>query len=669
VRTITRAALGLVLLVSVAASQTPEPTPAPGQDLLLRFDVDLVQVDAVVADRKGHHVADLTADDFEVFQDGRPQTIKHFAYVPPQRLSPAAAGPAASRHLTREQVRRTMVMLLDDSQMEFADFVFAQRALIRYVEREMQPGDLVGVVRTTGGSSAVQQLSADPEFLKAVLRKMVWRPPSPASLGMLEVLKQVVWGLRDLPGRKSVIMISPGIPAPLPSVWNALQEVADFASRSSVTFHTIGSRGLPTLAPYQASERAPILGPSPSLSLSASPQTPVLATHTDYFMSQLVLTVLAQMTAGLFQSDSNDLLGQVRKAAEDAEGYYLIGWYPGAGAFSNKPGAVGYRNLQIKVKRKDLTVRSRRGYYAVTGMNPASLERFAPQAQMQEALFSPFQRGDIAVRLTPSFGYDLAQGAYVKSLLHIRPEGIEFHPEGNACDTIRLEVLYSALPLNWSGPEGAQVHWWRGGLEVRGQARERALRDGLVATLRLPIARPGPFQVRVAVRNMPAAAESAPAVAASLVQRDSLIPVQIPVGSAAAVLEVPDVPKADFALSGVSLRGSGAPSIASDTVARLTAEGDPAIRQFHPGDALTYEFDLLGRATNVESRIEVQHEGRTVYTSEPLDAKPGIRFSGTYRLEASLEAGGYLLGVVARDPRAKGKGRTVAQWIDFEVAK
>jgi VWFA-related protein len=662
-----------MLLVGGAACQTAEPKPAPGQDLRLRFDVDLVQVDAVVTDRKGNHVADLTADDFEVLQDGRPQTIKHFSYVPPQPPSPAAPGTAAGRQLTREQVRRTMVLVLDDATLEFADFVFAQRAMIRYVDRELQPGDLVGVVRTTGGSSAVQQLSADPEFLKAVLRKMVWRPPRPVNLLMLEVLRQVVWGLKDLPGRKSAILISPGIPERLQKdggLWDDLQKLADFASRSSVTFHTVDSRGLPTVAPYQASERtSPVSGPSPSPSFSTLSQMPVLSAHREYLKSQAVLTILAQMTAGLFQSDSNDLLGQLRKAAEDAEGYYLIGWYPGAGAFSNKRGPVGYRNLRIKVKRKGLTVRSRSGYFAVAGMNPASLGRFGPQAQMQEALFSPFQRGDIAVHLTPSFGYDPAQGAYVKALLHIRPEGIEFHPEGNACDTIRLEVLYSAVPLRWSGPEGAQVHWWRGGLEVCGPARERALRDGLVATLRLPIERPGPFQVRVAVRNMQAGGESTPAVAASLVQRDSLVPVQIPVGSAAAVLEVPNVPKADFALSGVSLRGPGAPSAVSDTVARLTTEGDPAIRQFHPGDTLTYEFESLGRAANVESRIEVQHEGKTVYTSEPLDTKPGVRFAGTYRLEASLEPGRYLLGVVARDPRVKGKGRTVTQWIDFEVAK
>jgi hypothetical protein len=92
-------------------------------------------------------------------------------------------------------------------------------------------------------------------------------------------------------------------------------------------------------------------------------------------------------------------------------------------------------------------------------------------------------------------------------------------------------------------------------------------------------------------------------------------------------------------------------------------------RQFHPGDSLIYEFELLGRASSVESRIQVQREGKTLYTSEPLDAKPGAPFGGTYKLETSAEPGAYLLGVVAKDAAGKGRGHPVTQWIDFEVVK
>jgi hypothetical protein len=154
--------------------------------------------------------------------------------------------------------------------------------------------------------------------------------------------------------------------------------------------------------------------------------------------------------------------------------------------------------------------------------------------------------------------------------------------------------------------------------------------------------------MRAAVRNMAPDGQEAPAVAASLVRRGDLTPVHIPIGSAAAVVEIPDVPKAGFALGGVSLRSPAAPSIGVDIIARLTAEGDPATRQFHPGAPLTYEFELFGRDASVETRFQVTHEGKTVYTSEPLDVKPGSLFSGNYRLDAATEPGKYLFGVVAK---------------------
>ncbi|MGC2658043.1 MAG: hypothetical protein WA324_08690 [Bryobacteraceae bacterium] len=67
-RSLRQVGLGLLLCV-VAHGQNAPPVP----DLLLHFDVNLVQLDAVVTDRKNRHVATLKADDFEVLQDRKPQ--------------------------------------------------------------------------------------------------------------------------------------------------------------------------------------------------------------------------------------------------------------------------------------------------------------------------------------------------------------------------------------------------------------------------------------------------------------------------------------------------------------------------------------------------------------------------------------------------------------------
>src|ERR1700688_3137932 len=71
------AAFGLfcVLATQSSAQQTPS------QEGVIRINVTLVQVDAVVTDARGKPVTNLTADDFEVFQDGKTQTITNFAFV------------------------------------------------------------------------------------------------------------------------------------------------------------------------------------------------------------------------------------------------------------------------------------------------------------------------------------------------------------------------------------------------------------------------------------------------------------------------------------------------------------------------------------------------------------------------------------------------------------
>ncbi len=72
--------LGLVFF-SNAFSQTPVPTPPDLEEEVVRITTTLIQMDAVVTDKKGKQVTDLTADDFEIFENGKKQKITNFAYV------------------------------------------------------------------------------------------------------------------------------------------------------------------------------------------------------------------------------------------------------------------------------------------------------------------------------------------------------------------------------------------------------------------------------------------------------------------------------------------------------------------------------------------------------------------------------------------------------------
>ena len=66
-----------IALLFFASAPAQESADGP----VLHVNVNLVQVDAVVTDSKGKQVTDLTADDFQIFQDGKPQKITHFSYV------------------------------------------------------------------------------------------------------------------------------------------------------------------------------------------------------------------------------------------------------------------------------------------------------------------------------------------------------------------------------------------------------------------------------------------------------------------------------------------------------------------------------------------------------------------------------------------------------------
>src|SRR5438067_13644514 len=121
--------LAHALLVSVAG-QSPSPaaqTPsqkregAPEKDDVVRITSNLVQIDAVVTDRKGQPVTDLRPEDFEIYEDNRPQKITNFSFVSVEPGAPTATESAAHAHaragetaapvppvrLRPEEVRRT----------------------------------------------------------------------------------------------------------------------------------------------------------------------------------------------------------------------------------------------------------------------------------------------------------------------------------------------------------------------------------------------------------------------------------------------------------------------------------------------------------------------------------------------------------------------------------
>src|SRR5260370_33412364 len=124
---------GVALMASTACAFGRNDTGT-----VLRFNVDLVQVDAVVRDSKGRYVKDLRAEDFQVFQDGKRQKITHFSYV--SNAASTAVPVIPARQLSAAEVRRSIVLMVDAFRVTFEDMYYIRKSLAKYIDRQIQPG-------------------------------------------------------------------------------------------------------------------------------------------------------------------------------------------------------------------------------------------------------------------------------------------------------------------------------------------------------------------------------------------------------------------------------------------------------------------------------------------------------------------------------------------------
>ena len=722
----------ILLLLAVAGAPATQSTQPPGQketatqkegqpaaksrDDVVRISVTLVQIDAVVVDKQGRQVTDLKAEDFELAADGRAQHITNFTYVaeqpapsvvakPPGKLAPPVTGAG----LTPDQTRRTMALVVDDLGLSFESTTSVRQALKKFVDEQMQPGDLVAIVRTGVGIGALQQFTADKRLLYAAIERVRWNPnsgggisafapletdpvaadradqglPVPPSqgeaarlredlfaVGTLGTLNFVVRGLKDLPGRKSVILFSDGFrllnrAGGTQRVLDALRRLTDQANRASVVVYTIDARGVQPIG-FSAEDSLGDLHPATYPDrLEAR-----LADRREQFIdSQDGLNYLAQQTGGFFVRNRNDLGAGLARVLQDQSGFYLLGYVPDDSVFKTQEGRQKFHKLTVKVKRPGLSVRSRTGFYGIADEEARPVLRTHAE-QMLGALLSPFSAGDVHLRLTSLFGDDPKAGSFLRSLLHIEGRDISFAEEPDGWRKGVVDVVLVTF-----GERGNVVDQINRTYTVR--VKEDAYRElqrgGLVYTLNLPIQKPGAYQLRAAVRD-------------ATTERS---------GSASQFVDVPDLTKERLSLSGIVLQGRDADSLtqpltpAESTVSDQSQndsgnpQASPAVRRFTPGMVLDYSFLIFNaqpgpttRAPQLETQMLLFRDGQKVVTGEVTRFDPGqqedwkrITANGRLHLAKGVKSGEYVLQIIVTDKLADAKRRTTAQWIDFEIVR
>jgi VWFA-related protein len=711
------------------------PAPQDDEDEVVRITTNLVQVDAVVVDKQGRQVTNLTADDFEIFEDNRAQKVTNFSYILNETSPPAAetAGkpadkksvppPAPPRRLRPEQVRRTMALVVDDLGLSFESTSYVREALRKFVNEQMQPNDLVAIVRTSAGMGALQQFTSDKRQLHAAIDRVKWNMAGRGGIsvfapiegkdlaaggdpdaerrarerenvtaeledfreeifavGTLGAINFIVRGMRELPGRKSVLLMSDGFALYTPDrgrgrsdrVLQALRQLTDLANRASVVVYSIDARGLVGTS-FSAAD---------DMTGFTQQQFEETARERSNFIfdTQSGLAYLSQQTGGFLIKNNNDLSGGIRRVVEDQKSYYLIGYRPDSATFDRR-----YHRISVKVKQPNLRVRTRTGFFGIRDEETTPVRR-TRQQQLLAALTSPFAAADVRLRLTTFFGNTAEDGSFMRSMLHLDGNDVKFTKQPDGQYKAVLDVVAVTFGDNGSVIETLDR---TNTLTLPEEVYRQLLRNGLTYTLNVPIKKAGAYQLRMAVRD-------------TATERT---------GSASQFIEVPDLKKNRLAVSGLIVSGAtgdaantGATSAAAATATASPApaagrdgqpaqavaadEADalatPAVRRFRQNADLALGYAIynarLDKATGrpqLMTQTRIYRDGQVIFTgreqavavqSPSLDLRR-IGVLAQFRLGASLPPGEYVLQVVVTDMLRDDKHRTATQWIDFEIYK
>jgi VWFA-related protein len=350
-----RIRLGILLVVILANAPVwgqqgaPPPRPADQPPPVFRTGTSTVRVDVTVTDRSGRPVRTLTADDFEVLEDDRPQRITSF------RLVDATGAPTddyslairdrhhAAAEAAREDVR-VFVIFWDEYHIgEFQSALRAKEQLKRFVLEAFGPTDLVAIVDPLMPTDAIRftrdrrALADQVHALKG--RHGVYLPPRSAveqehlrERRNIEVLRAQVTAsalqsvmmhlgsIRE--GRKSIIFVSETL-GPVGGL-HVYTDLIRTANHSNTGLYVVDPQGLQMSQPGGSAH---------------------------------LLRALAQ-ESGADAYKSNDMLTDLRRVVDRASAYYLVGYEPEHAALDGK-----YRKITVRVKQRGIDVRARNGYW------------------------------------------------------------------------------------------------------------------------------------------------------------------------------------------------------------------------------------------------------------------------------------------------------------------
>ena len=292
-------------ILTVASFAVAPAAPAATQAPVFKAGIDLVNVAVTVTDRKGGLVGDLTADDFEILEDGRTQTITYFA-----EGDAPEGGP--EMHLG---------LLLDVSGSMEDDLPFTKTAAIKFLNTLTDAVDITVVDFDTEVRVARYSQAEFARLVERIRQKKV-----SGDTAIYDAIGVYLDGASGQRGRKIMLLYTDGGDTRSSM---SLNELMDLLKASDATVYVIGE-----LEHQPASVRNP---------------------------QRMIMERIADVTGGqaFFPTSVKQLDEIYQKVLAQIRAQYTLGYV------SSNPKMDGaWRKVEIRVARKDLRTRARKGYFA-----------------------------------------------------------------------------------------------------------------------------------------------------------------------------------------------------------------------------------------------------------------------------------------------------------------
>lgn len=475
------------------AKQRPQTDTKPP---VLRATTRLVQVDVVVTDRNQHPVPDLREEEFELREDGKTQRLAFFSLsntlIP---MSKTAAPPPflpRSTFTNRPEYNTHQdpitILLLDGVNGSAQEQSYARHQMLNFLRDRLPLNQKMSVLALTDHLLILQDFTTNPALLRAAIERFAPRK-SPASaqgeplqvtpqfLGAvppavaekllenlqkfndqgfiqsvegraritLEALSAIGQASAGYPGRKVLIWVSTAFPFTLVSSGIAssglsrsytheIQRTASLLTNARVAIYPVNARGLSGLLESEISPQRPagrFTNPINQVGEAGDERARNAG-------SVNTMYELADSTGGHAFVNRNDLDAAVSEALAESSTYYTLAYYPEESQWDGK-----FRQIQVRVARKGVQLRYRRGYYTVDTDQPGSNSR---EENLRAAIESPLEATGVTflVRVIPP--QERAEDSK-KTLIEVRvdAQSLHFEPIGNDERRFDLDLLVAAF--------------------------------------------------------------------------------------------------------------------------------------------------------------------------------------------------------------------------------